>query len=329
MSRRVIVLASRNKDKVQELEELVADLPFEIKSAKDYPGLPDVIEDGTTAIGNATRKAIITAAYCGEIAIADDTALCVQALGGMPDIFAARFSGDDATYTSNCDLLAEMMRDVPAGMRQAHFVTSAVLVDPTPGTKKAIPTNSRWLHNMFARSVEFRFPERENDFWEGFQSRKKQWEQFHAINRECVVTPGVDADRLQQIFDELCAPLLSGDRPAGEDPAAMRLPDPRIWLATGPEDVTEPTHVCPSGLPDDAPGRAVNQMHWLEMSAFGRVLGEIVEKPRGNAGFGYDPLFKPYGFDRTMAEMNSAQKNEISHRGRAMRRLCVNLKDFY
>ncbi|MBT3317503.1 hypothetical protein HN388_05930 [bacterium] len=329
MSNRVIVLASRNKDKVRELKDLVADLPFEIKSAEDYPGLPDVIEDGTTAIGNATRKAVITAAYCGEIAIADDTALRVEALGGMPDIFAARFSGSDATYSSNCDLLFEMMRDVPSDMRQALFITSAVLVDPTPSKEINAPAGSRWLHNPFARSVEFRFPERENDFWEQFQSRKMQWEQFHSEGMEPVVTPGVDAQKLQKIFNEMCQPMLSGNRPAGEDPLSMRLPDPRIWLAKGPCDLSEPTHICPSGLPADAPGRANNRMHWFEMSSFGRVLGEIAQKPRGSKGFGYDPLFKPYGSDRTMAEMSGLEKNKISHRGRAVRRLCVNLRDYF
>ena len=53
-------------------------LPFTVVSALDYPGLPEVIEDGTTTLGNASRKAIVTAAFTGEIAVADDTALQVR-----------------------------------------------------------------------------------------------------------------------------------------------------------------------------------------------------------------------------------------------------------
>ena len=98
---RKVVLASRNEDKVRELKQLFEGLDFEVVSSADYPGLPDVIEDGTTIEGNARRKAIVTAAYTGEIAVADDTSLEVRELNGFPDIFAARFSGPEATYASN------------------------------------------------------------------------------------------------------------------------------------------------------------------------------------------------------------------------------------
>ena len=72
---RKIVLASRNPDKLRELGALCQGLPFTVVSSLDYPGLPEVIEDGTSALGNASRKAILTAAFTGEIAVADDTAL--------------------------------------------------------------------------------------------------------------------------------------------------------------------------------------------------------------------------------------------------------------
>ena len=108
-TRRKVVLASRNKDKVRELQQLFAGLDFHVLSADDFPGLPDVIEDGTTIVGNARRKAIVTAAYTGEISVADDTSLEVRELNGFPDIFAARFSGSAATYGSNVDLILELM----------------------------------------------------------------------------------------------------------------------------------------------------------------------------------------------------------------------------
>ena len=76
--KRKVVIASRNADKVRELTDLMAGLPFEVVAASDYPGLPEVVEDGTTIEGNATRKALVTAAYTGEIAVADDTSLQVR-----------------------------------------------------------------------------------------------------------------------------------------------------------------------------------------------------------------------------------------------------------
>ena len=68
-----IVLASRNKDKLREWRQICAGLPFDVASSLDFPGLPEVIEDGTSALGNATRKALVTAGWTGEIAVADDT----------------------------------------------------------------------------------------------------------------------------------------------------------------------------------------------------------------------------------------------------------------
>lgn len=92
-ARRILVLASRNPDKVREMRELCGDGPWDVRSAADYPGLPEVVEDGTTILGNATRKAVVAAAFTGEIAVADDTSLCVRALNDLPDVFAARFAG--------------------------------------------------------------------------------------------------------------------------------------------------------------------------------------------------------------------------------------------
>ena len=63
----------------------------------------------------------MTAAYTGEIALADDTSLQVRELNGWPDVFAARFSGEGATYESNARLVVDLMEDVPDGSRQARF----------------------------------------------------------------------------------------------------------------------------------------------------------------------------------------------------------------
>lgn len=325
---RTVVIASRNADKMRELRELFAGLPFEVRSAADYPGLPDVIEDGTTILGNATRKAVATAAYTGEIAVADDTGLRVEALGGLPDIFAARFSGPGATYASNSVLLSELTADVPDGRRAAQFLTAVAWVDPRPSLSglgadaRPGPTGAlRWLHDPFRRAVHYADPVEEAAFWNGLMDRRAVWDDYMADVTPPSRAPGVDPERLADIWDRLTASVRHGGRPEGADPSHLRLPDTRLWTATGPDDADEPTHVAPSGLPADAPGHAVNEAVWCELSATGRLLGEIARRPRGARGFGYDPVFRPLGQERTLAELSPGEKNRLSHRGKALRRL--------
>lgn len=328
MGKRILVLASRNRDKVRELAELCAGLPFSVRSVADYPGLPEVIEDGTTCLGNATRKALATAAYTGEIAVADDTALQVDALGGLPDVFAARFAGPAADYAGNCALLADLLRGVPDGRRAACFLTAAVWVDPRPGeggpgaaSRPGPDTALRWVHDPFRRSIHLADPQAEDRYWNGLRDRRAVWAQYVAEHREPGHVPGLDEPRRRRLLDELTADVRHGERPRGADPASLRLPDVRLWSASGPADARPPTRVSPTGLPAEAPGRAVNAPVWCELAAEGRLLGEIVHAPRGAKGFGYDPIFRPLGSDRTLAELEAAEKNAVSHRGRAVRRL--------
>ncbi|MBU8871068.1 MAG: hypothetical protein KOO60_09435 [Gemmatimonadales bacterium] len=332
MSRK-IVLASRNRDKIRELKQLCEGLPFSILSTADFPGLPDVIEDGTTILGNASRKAVITAAYTGEISVADDTSLQVRVLNGFPDVFAARFSGPDATYDSNARLVLELMEGVPDGMRQARFGTACVWVDPQPlqeepGREYEVsrPAVGRWLRNPWARSITVRDPERETAFWNRLLDREEVWTGYRSRMLTDQVDAGQDRVRMAKLAAGLVA--LPGD---GE---GLLLPDTRIWSVPGPGVVgPPPTNVSPSGLDPEAPGRAVNQEFWLEISAEGRMLGEINRQPVGTGGFGYDPIFVPTltpGHESlTLAELEPAHKNAISHRGRAFRRLVKAARSAY
>ncbi len=321
---RRIVLASRNTDKLREMRELCAGLPFEIASALDYPGLPEVVEDGTTVLGNASRKAIATAAWTGEIAVADDTAFQVSALNDLPDIFASRFAGPNATYADNVDLLLALMREVPDGHRQARFITAAVWVDPRPragGPPPAPPPGcaARWLHNPFARAIEVKDLAREGAYWDAWGDRPLAWAAYRARWGDIPVTHGGDAGRLRAVLDRLLDPLPGA---GGVDAAALRLPDTRIWTTGGPDgSPPPPTLTAPSGLSPEAPGRGVNEPVWREVSTTGRLLGEVTREPVGWGGFGYDPVFRPHGGDRTLAELEPAAKNAVSHRGRALRRL--------
>lgn len=105
----IIVLATTNKNKVKEFQEMVKDLPVEIRSIAEFGPIPECIEDGETFDDNAYKKALHTAKILGLPAIADDSGLEVEALGGAPGVYSARYAGPKATDNENCQkLLTEM-----------------------------------------------------------------------------------------------------------------------------------------------------------------------------------------------------------------------------
>ena len=208
MTRR-LVLATRNEHKVHELRQILADLVdelgLEVVGADDVEGAPDVAETEVTFLGNARLKAVALAEATGLPAVADDSGLAVDVLGGAPGVFSARWSGSTAgpdavraeRDRANLELLLEQVGDVPDEHRAAAFVCAAVVA----------------------------------------------------------------------------------------------LPDGRV------EGVE------------------------------GRVTGRLVRAPRGTNGFGYDPVFVPDGDSRTLAEYTDEEKNAISHRGNAFRKLEPVLRD--
>lgn len=182
------MLATANPDKARELAALLEGFEVALRPVD----LPDVEETADTLEGNARLKAAAVMEATGELAVADDTGLEVDALDGRPGVRAARYAGPGATYADNVRKLLAELENVPSARRTARFRTVAVAV----------------------------FPD----------------------------------------------------------------------------------------------GR--------EVVAEGTVEGRIAESPRGEAGFGYDPLFVPDGGNgRTFAEMSAAEKSTISHRGRALREL--------
>ncbi|MEN8650178.1 RdgB/HAM1 family non-canonical purine NTP pyrophosphatase [Streptomyces sp. 21So2-11] len=188
-----LILATRNAGKVTELHAILADagLPHDLVGADAYPEIPDVKETGVTFAENALLKAHAMAQATGHPAIADDSGLAVDVLGGAPGIFSARWSGTHGNDRANLDLLLAQLADIAPEHRTAHFT---------------------------------------------------------------------------------CA-------------AALALPD-------GTERVVE-----------------------------GRLPGTLRHTPKGTNGFGYDPILQPDGYDITCAELTPAQKNAISHRGKAFRAL--------
>ena len=117
-----IVLATANPDKARELAALLEGFDVEPRPA----GLPDVEEDADTLEGNARLKAVAVADATGELAVADDTGLEVDALGGRPGVYAARYAGPGAPYADNVAKLLEELAGVPAAERTARFRTVAV-----------------------------------------------------------------------------------------------------------------------------------------------------------------------------------------------------------
>ena len=109
MLNRTIVLATRNKGKISEIETLLSAFDIEIKSLEDFGPIPEVVEDGETFEDNAYKKAHFAAKVLGYPALADDSGLMVDALGGMPGVRSARYAGENATDRDrNLKLLTAM-----------------------------------------------------------------------------------------------------------------------------------------------------------------------------------------------------------------------------
>ncbi|MFT4994929.1 MAG: XTP/dITP diphosphohydrolase [Paraglaciecola sp.] len=130
-----IVLATGNKGKVSELATLLAPLNFTVLAQSMFE-VSDVAETGTTFVENAIIKARHAALITGLPAIADDSGLAVDALGGAPGVVSARFAGSQATDRDNIDKLLFALKDVPSERRQARFLCVLVFMqsanDPTP-----------------------------------------------------------------------------------------------------------------------------------------------------------------------------------------------------
>ena len=125
-----LVLATGNRDKQREMKAFLQDLGVTIRTLDEFPAAPVVIEDGETCQANACKKASEIARFTGALTLADDTGLEVDALGGRPGVFAARYAGVHATYEDNCRKLLEELTGVPADQRGARFLTVVAIADP-------------------------------------------------------------------------------------------------------------------------------------------------------------------------------------------------------
>lgn len=135
MSRPTLLLASANRGKLRELRTILAGLPVELVGLAEA-GLgdqPEVEETGDSFLENALLKARAYAGWSGLAAVADDSGLEVDALGGAPGVRSARYAGQGASDQANLDKLLAALAGVPPERRAARFRCAAVLVDPDGG----------------------------------------------------------------------------------------------------------------------------------------------------------------------------------------------------
>lgn len=130
-----MVLASSNKKKLAELQNLLSDLDWQVQPQSTF-NIPDAVENGASFIENAIIKARHAAQISGLPALADDSGLAVDALGGNPGIYSARFAGEHGNDAANNQKLLDALIDVPEEERTAQFHCVLALVrhaeDPVP-----------------------------------------------------------------------------------------------------------------------------------------------------------------------------------------------------
>ena len=125
-----LLVASGNKGKLREFGELLKGVVDTILSPADFPGLPEVEEDGATFEENAIKKARSAALFTGRPVLADDSGLSVDFLGGRPGVYSARYAGEGAGDADNNALLLSELAGVPAERRGAAFHCVIALCQP-------------------------------------------------------------------------------------------------------------------------------------------------------------------------------------------------------
>lgn len=143
MAKPILLLATRNAKKRREIEEILGDLGLELCDLERFPGLPEVIEDGATFEANARKKASQTATAAGLWTLGEDSGLVVPALGDRPGVLSARYAGTQGDDAANNRKLLSELAAVPPEKRDAYYVCTAALADPT-GAVQAVVEGRCW-----------------------------------------------------------------------------------------------------------------------------------------------------------------------------------------
>ncbi|HEX7737934.1 MAG TPA: XTP/dITP diphosphatase [Ktedonobacteraceae bacterium] len=162
---RTLLLATTNEHKVEEFRTIFRDLPFTLLSLRDIQNEMDVEETGTTFAENAILKAQAYAQATDMLALADDSGIEIDALGGAPGVYSARFAGRDTSYEERFRLIFERLHAVPPPERTARFRCAIALAEPSgyvrvvEGTVEGIIAESARGENGFGYDPIFLVPE--------------------------------------------------------------------------------------------------------------------------------------------------------------------------
>ncbi len=124
-----LLVATKNKKKLEEIKEILKGLKLKIISLDDFQETPRIIENGKTFQENAVKKAVKIARFTKQLTMGEDSGLCVDALGGKPGVYSARFSGRDKSDEKNNLKLLEVLAGLPASKRKAYYCCAVALAD--------------------------------------------------------------------------------------------------------------------------------------------------------------------------------------------------------
>lgn len=129
-----LIFATGNQDKMREIREILGDKDYEILSMKEAGIDLDIVEDGSTFEENAMIKAKAVMEATGALTLADDSGLEIDAFGGGPGIYSARYLGTDTSYTEKNKVILEKLKDIPEEKRTARFVCAIAAAFPNGQT---------------------------------------------------------------------------------------------------------------------------------------------------------------------------------------------------
>ncbi len=124
-----LVVATRNKKKLAEIKEILRGIDLELLSLGSYQDAPQVLENGKSFQENAVKKAVKLARFTARLCLGEDSGLCVDALGGAPGIYSARFSGRGKSDLKNNLKLLKLLKGLPLSKRKAHYSCAVALAD--------------------------------------------------------------------------------------------------------------------------------------------------------------------------------------------------------
>jgi len=124
-----LVVATKNKKKLEEIKEILGDLKLKIISLADFGKTPRVIENGKTFKENAVKKAVKIAHFTKKLTLGEDSGLCVYALGRRPGVYSSRFAGKNKSDDNNNLKVLKLLEDLPLAKRKAYYSCAVALAD--------------------------------------------------------------------------------------------------------------------------------------------------------------------------------------------------------